>query len=125
MTAKKFLAYRLIVVALLAGVISSFVAVGNYLVPIAAVVTAIIFILIMKKKVNEVLVDERDYKIAGNAARYAMTIFSAISGVIILILFALKKDRPDFELVGSILAYAVCSLMLLYSFIFKYYQRAK
>jgi uncharacterized membrane protein len=125
MTAKKFLIYRLIVVILLAGVVSSFVAAGNYLVPIAAVITALIFLLLMRKKVNEVLADERDYKIAGNAARYAMTVFSAISGIIILVLFALKKDRPDFELVGSTLAYAVCGLMLLYSLIFKYYQRAK
>jgi uncharacterized membrane protein len=54
-----------------------------------------------------------------------MNIFSAVSCVIILVLFALKKDRPDFELIGSTLAYAVCGLMLLYSFIFKYYQRAK
>ncbi|MFH2136021.1 MAG: DUF2178 domain-containing protein [Patescibacteria group bacterium] len=125
MTAKKFLIYRLIVVMLLAGVVSSFVAAGNYLVPIAAVITALIFLLLMRKKVDEVLADERDYKIAGNAARYAMIIFSAISCIIILVLFALKKDRPDFELIGSILAYAVCGLMLLYSFIFKYYQRAK
>jgi uncharacterized membrane protein len=125
MTAKKFLVYRLIVVILLAGVVSSFVATGNYLVPIAAVITALIFLLIMKNKVNEVLADERDYKIAGNAARYAMNIFSAVSCVIILVLYALKKDRPDFELIGSVLAYAVCGLMLLYSFIFKYYQRAK
>lgn len=125
MTAKKFMFFKLIIAMILAGVVSSFVVVGNYLVPLAAIFTAVVLVLFMRRRVSQVMADERDYQIAGKAARYAMTIFTAVVGLVILVLFAWRPGNPAFELVGSALAYAICGLMLLYSIIFKYYSREK
>ena len=123
MTAKKFLVYRLISTAILAGVISSSIIAGNYTLAIVVFITVISFLHLMKKKVNEVLEDERDYEIAGKAARYTLTIFSGIAGLISIILFSLRQIDSVYELSGAILAYSVCGLLILYSLIFKFYEK--
>lgn len=123
MTARKFLIYRLISVMVMAGIISASISINNYILPIVAVITFSIFLYAMKKKVSEVLEDERDYEIAGKASRYAISIFGAVSGIIIIILFALRSRDQIYEVIGSVLAYAVCALLLAYSVLFKYFQR--
>ena len=123
MTVKRFMVYRLISVMILAGIISASISMGNYILPLVAVVTFIIIFYAMKKKVSEVMEDERDYEVAGKAARYAMSIFGGASGIIAIVLFALKSRNQIYELVGSTIAYAVCGLLLTYSIIFKYFQR--
>ena len=125
MSAKRFLFYRVAISMIIAGVVSSSIVIGNYILPIVTIITALIFLYIIKKKVSEVLEDERDYEIAGKAARYTLSIFSAITGIIVIILFSLRQKYQGFELAGSILAYAICSLLLIYSIIFKYYQSVK
>lgn len=123
MTAKQFSIFRLMLAAILAGVVSMSVVINNYLVPIIAVVTALVLMIFMKKKVKEVMEDERDYQIAGKAARYAMTIFSAMAGLMTILFFALRQTNQSFELVGSVLAYSVCALLIFYSLIFNYLSR--
>lgn len=122
MTAKHYMAFRLVIAAVLAAIISLSVVIGNYVLPVVTFFSCLILMYAVKKKVKEVIEDERDYEMAGKAARYTMTVFSLIAGVITIILFALRKENPGFELVGSVLAYAVCGMMLIYSVIFKYFQ---
>ncbi|MFA5358646.1 MAG: DUF2178 domain-containing protein [Patescibacteria group bacterium] len=124
MTAKQFLFFKLIVVVILAGVVSSFITVGNYVIPLLVLMTAGVLLYFIKKRVKDVMEDERDFEIAGKAARYAMTIFSLVGGVVIIVIFALRHTNPDLELVGSVFAYAVCFLLLCYSLLFKYFQQS-
>ena len=123
MTAKRFLVYRLISVMIMAGIISASITAGNYVLPFVAVATFLIIFYALRKKVNEVIEDERDYSLAGKAARYAVSIFSAISAVIIMVLFALRSRNQIYEAVGSALAYSVCALLIAYSLLFKYFQK--
>jgi uncharacterized membrane protein len=123
MTSKQFLFVRLLVVVLIAATVSSFIVAGNYIVPIMAAVTGAILLYSMKKKVKGVMEDERDYEVAGKAARYSITIFTAIASLVIIVLFSQREGNPQFELVGAVLAYSICALMILYSLIFKYYQK--
>lgn len=123
MTSKQFIFVRLLVVMLIASTISSFIIAGNYMVPIIVAITGAITLYAMKKKVKDVIEDERDYEVAGKAARYAITVYTAISSLVIIVLFSQREGRPEFELVGSVLAYSICALMILYSLIFKYYQK--
>jgi uncharacterized membrane protein len=122
MTAKKFLIYRLISTAMIGLIVAISITMGNYILPIVTILTMMIVLHALKRQVKEVLEDERDYEIAGKAARYTLTIFSAISGVIIIILFALRGQAPVSETVGVTLAYSICALLLVYSAIFKYFQ---
>lgn len=122
MTIKRFLIYRLILTMILAGIVSFSISINNYLVPIATVATFVILFYAMRKKIKGVMEDERDYELAGKAARYAMTIFASIVGLVVIILFAQRQANPIYEIVGSALAYAVCGLLLAYSVLFKYFQ---
>lgn len=122
MSAKKFFILRMVMAMILSGVISASSVAGNYYIPLAAIITTVVIIQIAKKNVNEVLHDERDYDIAGKAARYSLGIFSGVIGLAVMILFALRAENANFELIGSILAYIVCGLLLVYSLIFKILQ---
>jgi len=122
MTVKKYLYFKLVIATILSGVISSSIVRGNYILPIVALIASVGFIYFAKKRVEGVVEDERDYKIAGKAARYSISIFGAISGIIVIVLFSLRGNNPTFEIIGSTLAYAVCGLLITSSLIFKYYQ---
>jgi uncharacterized membrane protein len=122
MTAKKFLIYRLISTFIIGLVVAISITRGNYLLPIVTILTMMIVLYALKRQVKEVLEDERDYEIAGKAARYTLSIFSALAGVFIIILFALRSSYPIYETIGVTLAYAVCALLLAYSAIFKYFN---
>lgn len=123
MTAKKFLIYQLVLAIILTGVVLASVVIGNYVVPLIAIITAILLMLLMKKKVKEVLEDERDFEIGGKAARYAISIYAGISGIAVIILSALRNHNPSFEIVGSVLAYSICSLLILHIIIYKILEK--
>lgn len=122
MTEKKFKFYRIIIAATLAAIFSVSIVARNFAVPIISLVAAIGLIYMLKKNVKEVLEDERDYEIAGKAARYAMGIYSYLVMIIIFVLFFGRSYNQSFETVASILAYSVCSLIIIYSLAFKYLQ---
>jgi uncharacterized membrane protein len=122
MNAKKYKIYRLIITVTLAAIFSASIMARNYAIPIISLIIAIGLIYMLKKNVKEVLEDERDYEIAGKAARYAMGIYSYLMLIIIFILFIGRTHVQSFETIASILAYSVCSLIIIYSFVFKYLQ---
>lgn len=122
MTIKKFYFYRIIIVMLLASLMSFSITINNYLLAIASVIIAILIILMLKKNVSEVIADERDYELAGKSARYSLTIFAIMATVITLMLLLFRQVNPLFETAASILAYSVCSLLIINSVIFKYLQ---
>jgi hypothetical protein len=43
--------------------------------------------------------------------------------VTVFVLLTLRDRNPEFELIGLVLAYAVCGLLMLYSLVFNYYHR--
>lgn len=123
MTYKKFKAVKTVIAMLLAAVIAQAVIFSNYYLAAAAVLTALAIIFVARKKVNEVVADERDYQIAGKAARISMSAFSAIGAIITFVLMAQREANPLYEIIGSTLAYSVCFLLLLYSVLFSYYAK--
>lgn len=122
MTAKRFNLYRILIAAILGAIFSVSIVANNFILPIISVIMAVGLMYMLKKNVKEVLEDERDYEISGRAAKYAMGIYSYLMLVVILILFIGRANNPLFETIASILAYSVCSLIIFYSFIFKYLQ---
>ncbi len=122
MTLKAYNFYRMLATIIIAALISVFINLENFLVPIVTVITGMLLLYMLKKQVKEVIVDERDYELAGKAARYAITAFGFLSSIAVIILFALRTRSPLIEMAGSVLAYSVCLLMLLYTGIFSYYR---
>jgi uncharacterized membrane protein len=123
MNYKQYRNLRIITAAVLAGIISHAVVFNNYILAISAVLVGMAVMFFVKKQVKDILADERDYEIAGKSARYAMGIFSVTGSVATFFFMFQREANPFYETMGSVLAYSVCGLLLLYSFIFIYFQK--
>jgi uncharacterized membrane protein len=122
MNNKQFKIFRIILAMILAIIISQAIILENFILAIFAMIVAVVLMIFVRKKVKDIIADERDYKIAGSAARYAITGFSAVA-VGFMFFFMSQKQNPVYEAIGSTLAYSVCGLMLTYSLIFIYLRK--
>jgi len=123
MTQKTFGYIRMVTAFFLAAIMAQAIIFNNYVLAIVVVVGAIAVILASKRNVKEVMVDERIIAIGGKAARMSMSIFTVVGAGITFVLMFSRDINPSFELAGSVLAYAVCALLILYSVAFKYYEK--
>ena len=127
MTLKNYKICRLIIIVVLSASISISITLNNYYLPIVFVVSAWAAMYYCRKqlKTTDVLADERDYQIAGKASRYAIAIYCWIGAFGTFILMVLSKNNPYFYDLSQYLAYSVCFIMLLNSFLFKYFNKRK
>jgi uncharacterized membrane protein len=127
MTLKNYKIFRLIIIVILSASISVSITLKNYYLPIIFVVSAWAAMSYCRKqlKTTDVLADERDYQIAGQSARYTIAIYGWIGAFGTFILLALSKNNPYFYDLSQYLAYSVCFIMLLNSFLFKYFSKRK
>ena len=125
MTLKKYQTIKLILTVLLAVVFSQCFVYKKFILMLIILPIVTLFLLWLRKKVKEVIADERDYEIGGRSALLAMQIFSWVGVVAMLIFYIFSDLNPYYEAVAITLAFSVCSFMLLYSLIFKFYSRVK
>ena len=127
MTLKNYKIFRLIIIVVLSASISISITLNNYYLPIVFVISSWAAMYYCRKqlKTTDVLADERDYQIAGQASRYTIAIYGWIGAFGTFILLALSKNNPYFYDLSQYLAYSVCFIMLLNSFLFKYFSKRK
>jgi uncharacterized membrane protein len=104
-------------------VIGGSIAVNNYIIPAIAVLLAILAIQLCKKRLIEVLVDERINRISNKAAMISMRIFTIAATVTGIVMVMLRDKYPQLAPVGYTLAYSVCAFMLLFQAFYTYYSR--
>lgn len=121
MNKKTYDAIRITTAAVLGGIVSISVARNNYIIPLIAMATAFAIIISMKKKVTGVIDDERDYHVAGNAARWTVSIFAILSAFGSIFLMSMRSSDPAYELLGSMFAYSACFVLFLQSALFYYF----
>jgi uncharacterized membrane protein len=121
-TFRKAQAVTSVILALL---FSAAIVNNNFLVPAIALVAGTVILLIMRSRVKEVIVDERDLATVGQAAMHAIRIFSWLAVVAMLIFYSVRSLNPAYEPIAVTLAFSAGILMVLYSIIFKYYNRFK
>jgi len=81
-----------------------------------------ILLYLLRKRVKEVMIDERVHRISEMASRTTLQIFGWVSAASAFILSVFGKGiSTGFEQAGYTLAYATCALLLLYSVFYKYY----
>jgi uncharacterized membrane protein len=115
MTFKQFRIVKIVIAAVLAIVVGQAVVAENFLLGGIAVLAAFSLLLILRRHVKEVLEDERDYKIAGDAARWTITIFGVAGWAVSFLLLSFRDTNPYNATAGSALAYAVCAMLITYS----------
>lgn len=125
MKLKTYKTVQIVVAVVLGFVFSQAVINHNFVIPIIAAVTGSLVMLLLRRRVKEVVADERDYTNGGRAALITVQLFSWIAVVIMIALLASRDTNPAFEPIAATLAYSTCFLMLTYAMIFKFYDRFK
>lgn len=120
MTIKKYTFLKLLIVMLISALTSYSISIQNYFLPIPIILGLAAFLYIIRSKVTDVMADERDYKIAGQAARYTLFVFSLLGVVLMFILLNLGINNNLYQILGNALASTVCLVMLINAGIFKW-----
>jgi uncharacterized membrane protein len=124
MSYKKYMVIRLLGAAIVAGLAVWAATSGNWLILIPAVVVIGIILVTIRKKVTEVVVDERVNTIAYRATRLAFLVFIYLAVIAGLVLVWVAKDASDTLFhVGLTLDYSACALLLFYWVAYVYYNR--
>lgn len=124
MNKKTYKIISLIVVMSLGALVGGTINSGNWVVPVVGMLTAMGFLYISKKNVRGVIEDERDYKIASQAARATYFVFTLIMSIAGLVLYSLgKSSRPELLVPGSVILYSLCLLVVIQSIFFFWYNK--
>jgi uncharacterized membrane protein len=116
--------YAALVTAILAAVVAYSVIAQNMMAAVAGVSVGMILLYLLRRRVEEVIVDERVHRISQMASRTTLQMFGWVSAASAFILIAFGRTiSTGFEQAGYALAYATCALLLLYSVLYKYYRR--
>jgi uncharacterized membrane protein len=120
---KQYRLYKILIVILLAAIASTFVALGNFVVPLIVFFLAALLMFVLKRNVDAVLTDERIDVASGKASRMVMTISAILMAIAGIILVSLRNTYPQGLIIGNVLIYTECGMMLFYSILFKYYAK--
>jgi uncharacterized membrane protein len=125
MNYKKYRMYKLVLTIILVAMISTFVSLGNFIASLVVFAVAIILMIILKKNVKAVLSDERADKVGGKAARIVLSVSALIMAAAGITLVSLRNTHPQYLIIGNILLFLECGMMLFYVILFKYYYNKK
>lgn len=115
-----------IVIACALGIVFSQAVINqNFVIPVIAAVLGSLILLVLRRRVKDIIADERDYSNAGRGALIAVQLFSWVAVVVMIALLASRNNNPAFEPIATTLAYSTCFLMIVYALIFKFYDRFK
>ena len=125
MNTKQYNVCRLGIIIVLSFSISTSITLDNYYLPIIFILTAMLGLYVCRKhlKTDDVLADERDYKVAGNAARYAIYLYAWLGAIGTFVLMAISGKQGALYAVSQYLAFSVCFLMLLNAGLFNYLNK--
>jgi len=124
MTSKTLRILTAVIAVALALVVGWSITVGNFFVPIIAVVLAIGLSYLLRRRTKGVTKDERTAllyeKAAGATIRFCVPLVAFIG----IILFVLRERlSPEMEAAGYVLAYVACGLLVVHSAFYSYYSR--
>ena len=123
MTKKTFEKIRIIIVIILAITLGVSVTIEISFIPPLAIVMAAFSIHYLFRRVNEVVADERDYKLGGQAARATLNIVSISLAALGTGLVAYGISNPYFYKFGYLLLYIVSFILVTNIFAFLVYQK--
>ena len=120
---KKYRTLKLGIVIVLATTVGGFVANGNYAIPLIAFAVAAGITFFMSRRVAEIQNDERVEKIGGKAARWTLTFLATGGALASIVLTALAKNDPAFQIPAYIFAGIVWVTLVGYAALFNFFNR--
>jgi uncharacterized membrane protein len=125
MTLKKYQQIKLVITVAVAIIFSQAIVFKNFLIPILVLIISSLSLMILRRHIKEIVADERDYATAGKSALLTIQVFSWASAIIMFVLYALRDLDPNYQPIAMTLAFSTCILMILYSFIFRFYNQVQ
>ncbi len=124
MSYRTFMIFRLMGIVVIAALAGWAANTGNLILLLPAATVLFITLFILRKRVTEVVVDERVEAVAYRASRVAFLAFLYCAVVTGAMLIILAEDTSDtmFQ-VGLTLDYSACALVIFYWAAFVYYNR--
>ena len=113
-TNKRFNTVRLLVAFFVSVTVAVAVIQNSYLLAVAAVVTGMLFVTVMRSKAK-ITVDEREKTVRERAAQLTYAIFAPMMGLNAFILTIFGKNNPTMEATGQTLSYLTLFLIILYT----------
>lgn len=124
MTRKAFGISTAAIAVALAVVVAWSIVAGNFIVPLVAVVLAIVLSHVLRKATKEVTADERTSVVYEKASGATVKLCVPAVGLAAVILLALKERlSADMVSVAYALAYTACGLLLVHWAFYSYYSR--
>lgn len=123
LSAKKFTFYRLLIVIALSMTVGAFVSVGNYMIPIIAMIVSLFAMWRLKKAADLRLSDERVEKIGGLAARWTFSTLLMVMVFMGIPFVAIGETDPVLYFAGNLLSFLAMAGLLIYSVLFHYFNR--
>ena len=124
MSRKTFKLYTIFITMTIGGLIGWAISTGNALIPVPTSIVGMVILYLLRKRVKEVVEDERVYSIADRASRLTIQILGLIIAVAGCTLVAASRgDSPDLTQAGFALVYAACGLLILYYISYIYYSK--
>ncbi|MFH0776320.1 MAG: DUF2178 domain-containing protein [Patescibacteria group bacterium] len=120
---KKYRVLKVGIVMLLAATVGGFVSQGNFVIPLIAFAVAALIIFLVSRRVDTIRNDERIEKIGGKAARWILAIFAIGGAIASIVLTALAKDNPIYQIPAYIFSGLVWFVLVGHLILFYYFNR--
>jgi uncharacterized membrane protein len=124
MSYKTFRMWQGIMGMVIGGVTGLSVALGVWIVPIPVIFVGLIIITILRRRVKEVIADERTYAVAEKAARLTFQIaVIGLAAIGIVLLVVSHGTSHELTQTGFAFEYAACALLVINALAYNYYSR--
>ena len=124
MKRRKFALCGILITMALGAVIGWSISTENPLLALVAAIVAMALLYLCKTRVEDVLEDERIYRISEKASRRTFQVIILTIGLLGVVLITLGKGAfVEYKQIGLILAFSVCALLILYLFFYGYYSK--
>ena len=124
MTGKKLRIFTAIISGILAFVVGWSIAESNFIVPIVAVVLAIVLSYSLRRRVKEVTRDERTTLLYEKAAGATIRFCVPLAAIVAFILFLFREGLSAEAVAAAyVLAYFCCVLLIAHLAFYSYYSR--
>ncbi len=124
MNRRQYALCGILITMALGAVIGWSISTENPFLALVAVIVAMALLYLCKTRVEEVLEDERIYRISEKASRRTFQVIILTIGLLGVVLITLGKGAfVEYKQIGLILAFSVCALLILYLFFYGYYSK--
>jgi uncharacterized membrane protein len=125
MSYNTFKTIQSITAAVIAAFAAASIVTGNAIILISVVIAGMVLLYVLRRRVKEIIADERTYTIAYKAARFTVAVVGvgmAVTGALLLALSHRDYSAPLSQ-AGFALEYATCGLLIVNYLAYYYYSR--